>query len=105
VLPYAHRHCHLDEDLKLAQVVLTDLRRLHRYDEQRLVDRTLAVLLSDWSSVEALAQALVERRHLDADEVKAIMCSRHDLQGLAHCGRSRRNAGQANRISSVVQQR
>jgi hypothetical protein len=37
--------------------VVADLRRLRCYDEQRLVDRTLAVLLAHWPAVEALASA------------------------------------------------
>jgi hypothetical protein len=53
-----------DADLTRAAAVLTDLRRLtgHRYDEQRLAERALALLLTLWAAVDALAFELIEKR-------------------------------------------
>jgi hypothetical protein len=73
VLRFATRHCKADADLRLAAVVQADLRRLRRYDEQHLVDRTLAVLLAHWPAVEAVAEALIEHRRIEGDEVERII--------------------------------
>ena len=73
VLAFAKLYCHADADLTLAAGVVADLRRLRRYDEQRLVDRTLAVLLAHWPAVEALASALIENRRIEGDHVEQII--------------------------------
>ena len=59
--------------MTLAEGVLADLRRLRAYDEQRIVDRTLAVLLTHWEAVEGVAQALIQSRRIEGDEVERII--------------------------------
>jgi hypothetical protein len=73
VLAFAKAHCHLDAEMTLAEGVLADLRRLRAYDEQRIVDRTLAVLLTHWEAVEGVAQALIQSRRIEGDEVERII--------------------------------
>jgi hypothetical protein len=64
ILAFAKSHRSIDADLTRAAAVLTDLRRLtgHRYDEQRLAERALALLLTLWAAVDALAFELIEKR-------------------------------------------
>jgi hypothetical protein len=61
--------------LEQARAVLGDLRRLtgYRYDEQRFAERALALLLTHWPAVEALASALVEDRRIEGDRVERII--------------------------------
>jgi len=73
VLRFATRHCNADADLRLAAAVQADLRRLRRYDEQHLVDRTLAVLLAHWPAVEAVASALIENGRIEGKQVEHII--------------------------------
>ena len=73
VLRFAKLNCDTEADLKLAEGVLADLRRLRRYDEQNLVDRTLAVLLTHWPAVEGVAAALIEHRRVEGDQVERII--------------------------------
>jgi hypothetical protein len=67
--------CNADADLRLAVAVLADLRRLtgRRYEEQRLVDRALAVMLPYWPAVEAVASALIENRRIESESVEQII--------------------------------
>ena len=73
ILAFAKAHCHLDADLQLATGVLADLRRLRRYDEQAIIDHTLATMLAYWPAVEAVAQALVENKRIEGGEVERII--------------------------------
>lgn len=75
LLRYAEAHCQIDGDLQRAADVLADLRRLTGYDlyPMHYADRTLEMLLDHWPAVTALAEALVDERRLDGDDVEAII--------------------------------
>jgi hypothetical protein len=75
VLRFAKANCHTDTDLRMAGAVQADLDRLigHCLDEQRLVDRTLALLRTHWPAVEGVAAALIENRRIDGDPVERII--------------------------------
>ena len=62
-------------DLERAEAVLADLSKLtgRPVDLQFFAERTLAVLLTHWSAVTALASALLEHRRIEGAEVSRII--------------------------------
>ena len=68
-LAFAVNHCSMDTDLERAAAVLGDLRRLtgYRLDAQHFAERTLALLLTNWCAVEALASALVVSKRIEGE--------------------------------------
>lgn len=74
VLKFAQDHCGMTTDMMRANAVGCDLSRLIGcYNEQRLVDRTLMLLVRHWDAVEAVARALARQRRLEGDEVEALI--------------------------------
>ena len=55
--------------------MLADLRRLtgRRQDEQHFAERALAVLLTHWKAVEALALALIKDRRIEGARIEQII--------------------------------
>jgi len=72
---FAEERCGVDGDLEHANDVLDDLWRLtgFRYYAHEFAEGVVAMLLDNWSAVSALAQALIQRRRLDGDEVEKII--------------------------------
>jgi hypothetical protein len=74
-LEFAKARCHADADLKKVEAVLECLRSLGVIDTQHLIDRTLVLLLVRWPAVEALAQALIQHRHIEGADVEKIIAA------------------------------
>ena len=51
--------------------------RDHRYDEQRFAERALALLLTHWAALDALAFELIEKRRSKANVSKPSSRERH----------------------------
>ena len=71
-------NCGTDGDLKHADEVLADLRKLtgRRYGEQRFAERTLDLLMANWAAVAAVAAALADKHWIDGDELEEILRGR-----------------------------
>ena len=67
-------HCS-DADLERAADVCRELRRLtgYAFRAEDFADRTLTMLLANWPAVEAVAEALVEDRRIEGEDVEAII--------------------------------
>jgi hypothetical protein len=92
VLAFAESNCNTDVDLKRAAAVLADLRRLtgRRYDEQRFAGRALALLLTHWAAVDALAFELIEKRRVEGERVEAIIAGAAPENNHRNCETVRR---------------
>jgi hypothetical protein len=75
ILAFAETDCIMEIDLQRAAAVLGDLFRLtgRHYDEQPFAERALAVLLTHWKAVEALALALVKDRRIESTRIEQIV--------------------------------
>lgn len=75
VMWFALLNCGTEGDLEDADAVLADLRQLtgRRYGLQRFVLQARALLIEQWPAVAALAAELIRDRHIDGDEIDAIV--------------------------------
>jgi hypothetical protein len=75
VLPFAIAHCGCRTDRVQVAKTLDDLHVLtgRRYSEQRFADRTRALLLAYWPAVRALAEALIEAKRLEGEQIEEIV--------------------------------
>lgn len=75
VLPFALAYCGCRTDRVQVTKTLADLQALtgRRQSEQRFAERTRALLLTNWPPVRALAEALIEAKRLEGEQVEAII--------------------------------
>jgi hypothetical protein len=74
-LAFAKANCCMDHDLTQAHLVLGDLHILDGlpHDEGFYANRTLELLLDNWSAVHGLASALIEDRRIEGERVAQII--------------------------------
>jgi hypothetical protein len=75
VLRFAESCCAIDEDLRRADDVLRELRRLtgYRFEARDFVEPTMTLGLQHWGSVTAPAEALVESGRIEGERVEEII--------------------------------
>ena len=75
VLAFAEETCRMDTDMEQARDVGCDLWRVtcRRYDAQPFAEKALALLVTHWSAVEALASALVEEGCIEGARIERII--------------------------------
>jgi hypothetical protein len=66
VLRFAERFCGCDIDLRRARSLMND----HGFDEQRLVEKTLTLLLDHWPAIKLVASGLVCNRRVEGAQLE-----------------------------------